>query len=72
MAHVLLGLHNYITPNLKEHEQELERHNGPIGRNSLSIFSSWSKKEGVVNRVVRTTSETTFRLAGNHLCVWDL
>jgi hypothetical protein len=70
MAHVLLGLHNYIIPNLKEHEHELERENGPIGRNSLSYFNSWSKKESVVNRVVRTTSDT-FGPAGDHLGVRD-
>ncbi|XP_045173195.2 uncharacterized protein LOC123534827 [Mercenaria mercenaria] len=70
MAHVLLGFHSYITPDIKDFEQTLQEESGPIGRDSLSYFNSWSKKESVVNRVVRTTSDT-FGPAGDHLGVRD-
>lgn len=70
MAHVLLGLHNYINPELKDLEQNIQSESGPLGRDVLSVFNSRSKKETVIGSVVRTTSDT-FGPAGDHLGVCD-
>ncbi|XP_060575254.1 uncharacterized protein LOC132732770 [Ruditapes philippinarum] len=66
MAHVLLGLQNNVTPEIKDYEQKLKNERGPLGRDTPSVFNTWSKKETVVGRVVRTTSDT-FGPAGDHI-----
>ena len=67
MAHVLLGFHSYINPELKEFEQIIKNERGPLGRDAVPVFHSWSKKETAVSRVVRTT----FGPADDHLGVRD-
>lgn len=57
MAYVFLRLQNYVRPELKEFEQNLKNEIGPLGRDTLPVFNTWSKKETVVGRVVRTTSD---------------
>ncbi|XP_045170683.2 uncharacterized protein LOC123533110 [Mercenaria mercenaria] len=66
MAHVLLGFHNYLSPELKQMEAKLTESNGPIGRDALPVFRSWSKKETFVGRTVRTTSDVFGPAADHH------
>ena len=70
MAHVLLGFHNYVKPGMKELETELVQANGPIGRDKLPVFKFWSKKEMVIERVLRTTADV-FGPVGDHHGVRD-
>ncbi|CAC5358701.1 unnamed protein product [Mytilus coruscus] len=70
MAHVLLGFHSYVKPELKQLETKLVEVHGPIGRDSLSAFKFWSKKELVIERVLRTTADV-FGPVGDHHGVRD-
>ena len=65
MAHVLLGFHNYIVPDMKEKEIEIVAKDGPLGRDPMPIFKAWSKKQSATERAVRTTSDI-FGPAGDH------
>lgn len=44
MAHVLLGFHSYVKPEMKKMDERLTKDNGPIGRDALPAFKFWSKK----------------------------
>ncbi|XP_063408128.1 uncharacterized protein LOC134691510 [Mytilus trossulus] len=70
MAHVLLGFHSYVKPELKQLETKLVEVHGPIGRDSLPVFKFWSKKELVIERVLRTTADV-FGPVGDHHGVRD-
>ena len=70
MAHVLLGFHNYLVPDLKEKEVKIVETGGPLGRDKLPVFKTWSKKQSAVERTVRTSSDT-FGPAGDHHGVRD-
>ena len=65
MAHVLLGFHRYACNDLKLHETSLVGEKGPLGRDSLPVFKFWRTKGTIVERVLRTTSET-FGPVGDH------
>ena len=65
MAHVLLGFHKYICDYLKDLEKNLVEATGPLGRDALPIFKTWSKKSTALERGVRTTSDV-FGPAGDH------
>ncbi|KAH3725616.1 hypothetical protein DPMN_051463 [Dreissena polymorpha] len=43
---------------------------GPIGRDSMPVFKNWSKKQTLIERVAKTTSDI-FGPAGDHLGVRD-
>ena len=70
MAHVLLGFHNYLVPDIKEKELTIVETDGPLGRDKMPVFKTWSKKQSAVERAVRTTSDT-FGPAGDHHGVRD-
>ncbi|KAL3871322.1 hypothetical protein ACJMK2_039329 [Sinanodonta woodiana] len=70
MAYVLLGFHRYICNDIKVLEKSLVDQYGPLGRDSLPIFKFWSKAGTIIERVVRTTSDT-FGPAGDHLGLRD-
>ncbi|KAK3104622.1 hypothetical protein FSP39_006401 [Pinctada imbricata] len=70
MAHVLLGFHQYSSKDIKIFEKGLTQDHGPLGRDKLPMFKFWRSTEAVVERVVRTTSDT-FGPVGDHLCLRD-
>lgn len=70
MAHMLLGFHKYACDDLKILESNIVQEHGPLGRDTLSIFKFWGNKGTVLERVVRTTSDT-FGPAGDHLGLRD-
>ena len=70
MAHVLLGFHNYLVPDMKEMETKIAETEGPLGRDKMPVFKTWSKKQSAVERTVKTTSDT-FGPAGDHYGVRD-
>ncbi|KAH3884182.1 hypothetical protein DPMN_008155 [Dreissena polymorpha] len=55
---------------MKHVEKEIVSESGPIGRDNLPVFKFWKKTGTVVERVVRTTSDT-FGPAGDHTGVRD-
>ena len=67
MVHVLLGFHSYVKPEMKKMDERLTKDNGPIGRDA---FKFWSKKELVIERVLRTTADI-FGPVGDHHGVRD-
>lgn len=70
MAHVLLGFHSYCKPEIKQLETEIVETDGPIGRDNLSVFRTWGKKETFPERAVRTTADV-FGPCGEHIGVRD-
>jgi hypothetical protein len=46
-------------------EEKFTKDNGPIGRDALPAFKFWSKKELVIERVLRTTADI-FGPVGDH------
>ncbi|KAH3826899.1 uncharacterized protein LOC127832644 [Dreissena polymorpha] len=70
MAHVLLAFHKYACDEIKLFEKGLIEEVGPIGRDSLPRFKSWRKTGTVVERVVRTTSDS-FGPGGSYLGLRD-
>jgi hypothetical protein len=54
----------------KVFEKELAQEHGPLGRDKLQIFKFWKSSDAVVERVVRTTSDT-FGPVGDHLGLRD-
>jgi hypothetical protein len=70
MAHVLLGFHSYVKPEMKKMDERLTKDNGPIGRDALPAFKFWSKKELVIESVLRTTADI-FGPVGDHHGVRD-
>jgi hypothetical protein len=51
-------------------DERLTKDNGPIGRDALPAFKFWSKKELVIERVLRTTADI-FGPVGDHHGVRD-
>ena len=43
MAHVLLGFHNFLVPDIKEKEMKIVETDGPLGRDKMPVFKTWSK-----------------------------
>jgi hypothetical protein len=70
MAHVLLGFHRYACKDIKNYGKDLAEKHGPLGRDSLAQFKHWKKAETVVERVIRTASDT-FDPVGDHLGLRD-
>ena len=70
MADVLLGFHRFACVDLKALELKIVEEKGPLGRDTLPVFKNWSQKGTVLERAVRTTSDT-FGPAGDHLGLRD-
>lgn len=69
MAHVLLGFHKYVCDDLKTLEKEVLEQKGPVGRDSLAQFKSWSQQGTLVERAIRTSD--TFGPVGDYPGVRD-